>query len=64
MSTPLLTRMGLALLNNAVEKRQTLLAFQRDFAKNSVKHADKDNIKGYVFSTNKLHASARCISDL
>jgi hypothetical protein len=41
---------ALALLNNAVEKRQSLLSFQRDFAKNSVKHADKDNIKGYVFA--------------
>ncbi|WP_340679240.1 M14 family zinc carboxypeptidase [Paraglaciecola sp.] len=41
---------GLALLNNAVEKRQSLLAYQRDFAKNSVKHADKDDIKGYVFA--------------
>jgi hypothetical protein len=41
---------GLALLNNAVEKRQSLLAYQRDFANNSVKHADKDDIKGYVFA--------------
>ncbi|WP_339769502.1 M14 family zinc carboxypeptidase [uncultured Paraglaciecola sp.] len=43
-------RVGLALLNNAVEKRQSLLAYQRGFAKNSSKHADKDDIKGYVFA--------------
>jgi hypothetical protein len=43
-------RVGLALLNNAVQKRESLLDFQRGFAKNSVKHADKDDIKGYVFT--------------
>jgi hypothetical protein len=43
-------RVGIALLEKAAQKRQDLLAYQRSFAKNSIKQADKDDIKGYVFS--------------
>lgn len=41
---------GLALLNNAVVKRQALLAYQQKFAQDSAKNAKQDDIKAYVFS--------------
>ncbi|GAB2687844.1 M14 family zinc carboxypeptidase [Aliiglaciecola aliphaticivorans] len=41
---------ALALLKNASEKRQALLAFQQEFASNSVKMAKQDDIKAYIYS--------------
>lgn len=43
-------RVGLSLLKNALDKKQALLAFQRDFAKHSAEMADDDDVKAYVFS--------------
>jgi hypothetical protein len=46
-------RTGLSLLKNAVEKKEALLKFQQNFAKQTKKQANDDNIKAYVFNAPK-----------
>ena len=41
---------GLALLNNAVDKKQALLNYQYQFSKETKETAKNDSVKGYVFS--------------
>jgi hypothetical protein len=41
---------GLALLNNAVDKKTDLLTFQQGFSKQAQEMADDDKVKAYVFA--------------
>lgn len=41
---------GLALLNNAVDKKTDLLRFQQSFVEQSIESADDDKVKAYVFA--------------